>query len=115
MLSFIGDGTFSDVSKSANVGPKRFGNGAGWVDVDGDGDLDLYVTTVGDTRHYMYINHGGHFTEEAMIRNVSLQFGNKRKLSGFTPAFGDFDQDGYLDMYVSEWMHHSTSVTVCQF
>lgn len=104
-----GDGTFTDVTVSTNVGPKRFGNGAGWIDVDSDGDLDLYVTTVGDSRHYLYVNQGGHFTEEAIDRGLSLQFSNNRKLAGFTPNFGDFDQDGFLDVYVSEWTYHSVS------
>ena len=74
--------------------------------MDADGDLDLYVTTVGDSRHYLYINQGGRFTEEALIRGVSLQFPNRRHLAGMTPSFGDFDLDGYLDIYVSEWIYH---------
>ena len=72
-----------------------------------DGDLDLYVTTVGDTRHYLYINCGGHFREEAMERNCSLETSDKRKLSGMTPNVGDFDQDGFPDIYVTEWLPHS--------
>uniref|UniRef100_V9GVG1 Peroxinectin n=1 Tax=Hydra vulgaris TaxID=6087 RepID=V9GVG1_HYDVU len=101
-----GDGTFTDVTYSANVGPTSFGNGVGWIDVDADGDLDLYVTTVGDNRHYLYINQGGRFTEEAQIRGVSMQFPNMRNLAGMTPTFGDFDLDGYIDIYVSEWIFH---------
>ena len=51
-----GDGTFEDVTASTKIGPKAKGSGAVWADVDDDGDLDLYVTTVGDIRHYLYIN-----------------------------------------------------------
>ena len=91
---------------SANVGPELYGNGAGWLDVDADGDLDLFVTTMGDIRHFLYINQGGHFTEEALIRGVSLQFPDRRNLAGMTPTFGDFDLDGYVDIYVSEWIYH---------
>ncbi|MCY3733168.1 MAG: VCBS repeat-containing protein, partial [Chloroflexi bacterium] len=58
-----GDGTFEEVS--AEAGLERWNlatNGAVWGDVDNDGDLDLFVTTVGDTRHYLFINDGGVFT-----------------------------------------------------
>ncbi len=77
--------------------------------MDQDGDLDLYVTSVGGSRHYLYINYGGRFREEAKERNISLETPNKRKLAGFTPSVGDFDQDGYPDVYVSEWILHSQS------
>ena len=92
----LGDGTFTDVTRSANLGPSYYGNGAGWIDVDSDGDLDLFVTTVGDTRHYLYINNGGRFSEEGVERGVSLKYTSGRKLAGFTPVFGDFDQDGFF-------------------
>ena len=65
------------------------------------------MTTVGDTRHYLYINYGGHFREEAMQRNCSMQTNDKRKLSGMTPNVGDFNRDGFVDIYVTEWIPHS--------
>lgn len=103
----LGDNTFTDVTKESGIGPARYGNGASWTDVDQDGDLDLYVTTVGDTRHYLYINYGGWFKEEASIRNCSLKFPSSRKLVGMSANFGDFDNDGYPDLYVTEWIPHS--------
>jgi len=95
----LGDGTFTDVTRSANLGPSYYGNGAGWIDVDSDGDLDLFVTTVGDTRHYLYINNGGRFNEEGV----------------FTPVFGDFDQDGFLDIFTTEWIMNSQAGTKVRF
>lgn len=44
-----------------------------------------------------------------MARGTSLQFGNKRKIAGMTPNFGDFDLDGYIDIYVSEWIYHTNT------
>eukprot|EP00794_Sanderia_malayensis_P020124 gene20124-22096_t len=105
----LGNGKFKDVTIETNIGPAMYANGAVWVDVDQDGDLDLYVTTMGGTQHYLYINYGGRFREEAKERNISMQSPNKRKLSGFTSGVGDFDQDGYPDIYVSEWILHSQS------
>ena len=102
-----GDGTFTDVTIETDIGPSSHANGAVWADFDQDGDLDLYVTTLGDTRHYLYINHEGHFREEAMQRNCSMQTSDKRKLSGMTPNVGDFDLDGFVDIYVTEWLPHT--------
>lgn len=56
IMTNVGDGTFRDVTWEARVGPSRRGSGAVWADFDADGDLDLYVTSLGDTRHYLYIN-----------------------------------------------------------
>ena len=78
-------------------------------------DLDLYVTTLGDIRHYLYINHEGHFKEEAMQRNCSLQTSDRRKLSGMTPNVGDFDLDGFVDIYVTEWLPHTLGKVQCFF
>lgn len=111
----LGDGTFTDVTRSANLGPSYYGNGAGWIDVDSDGDLDLFVTTVGDTRHYLYINNGGRFSEEGVERGVSLKYASGRKLAGFTPVFGDFDQDGFLDIFTTEWIMNSQAGTKVRF
>lgn len=93
------------------MGPSHFGNGAGWIDIDSDGDLDLLVTTVGDTRQYLYINDDGRFTEEAVERGLSLKYSPTRKLAGFTPVFGDFDQDGFMDVFTTEWIMHSQAGT----
>lgn len=103
-ILYKGDGTFTDVTESTKVGPALYGNGATWADIDSDGDLDLYVTTMGDSRHYLYINQGGYFTEEAKQRGLSLEFDSKRLLAGFQPVIGDYDRDGFLDVYTTEWV-----------
>ncbi len=97
-----GDGTFEEVS--AEAGLERWNlatNGAVWGDVDNDGDLDLFVTTVGDTRHYLFINDGGVFTEQGLERGVAVETGDRR--IGFSASFGDYDLDGFLDLHVTEW------------
>ncbi|MCY3568440.1 MAG: VCBS repeat-containing protein [Chloroflexi bacterium] len=97
-----GDGRFEEVSEAAGLSRWELAtNGAAWGDIDNDGDLDLFVTTVGDTRHYLFVNDGGVFSEEGVTRGASVDTGDRR--IGFSATFGDYDLDGYLDLHVTEW------------
>lgn len=105
-----GDGTFADVTEASGLSAFVFhGNGAAFVDVENDGDLDLYVTSIGiegDTvngRYYLFLNDGaGVFTEDAVARGAALDDGALHV--GESVAVGDFDRDGYADLHVNEWL-----------
>ena len=47
---------------------------------------------------------GGRFTEEAIERNCTGSQPDDRLLSGMTPNVGDFNRDGYPDLYITEWI-----------
>ena len=98
-----GDGTFED--RTAAAGLAEFdlrSNGAGWADIDNDGDQDLYVTTIADTRFYLFINDGaGRFSEEAIPRGAAVE--SDEPHVGYSVAFGDYDRDGWLDIHTTEW------------
>jgi hypothetical protein len=98
----LGDGTFEEVAEQHGLGGCSFSNGAVWTDIEGDGDLDLYVTTVGDSRHYFYRNDGGCFVEDAAERGLDLAIDGMHV--GQSIAVGDYDQDGALDLHVNEWI-----------
>ncbi len=98
------EGTFVDVSATAFAGTITIGrsNGAGWGDIDNDGDLDLYVTALEEGRYFLYVNNGdGTFTEDAVARGASVSGPDPH--FGYGMAYGDYDLDGYLDVYVAEW------------
>lgn len=100
-----GNGTFTDITAAAFLGGVGVyqTNGAAWGDVDNDGDLDLAVATLNESRHLLYINNGaGQFSEEGLPRGLALASGLPTT-SGTSFAMGDYDRDGYLDMYVTEW------------
>ena len=96
---------FSEVSLPARIGLSipAFGadgnegfawHGAATVDLDQDGDLDIFTT--GYNRNYLYLNDGkGHFQEtsaDAKLRSIPV---------GVTPLFLDYDNDGDSDLFIS--------------
>jgi enediyne biosynthesis protein E4 len=92
------DGTFTDVSKEANVQNDRWGYGCSVADYDNDGWPDLYVGNYGKNRLY-HNNHDGTFSDVAESAHVDL--GNWSPGS----TWGDYDGDGRLDLYVTGYVH----------
>ena len=106
----LGDGTFQDVSTQAGFTQSRMTNDATWGDIDNDGDQDLYVTVIQEVarRNYLYLNNGdGSFSEEALSRGVALS--TQQLTDNFGSTFGDYDRDGYLDLFTVEWNSESSA------
>ena len=98
----LGDGTFADVSVASGFNTGFLSSGAAAADIDNDGDLDLYVTTDVSRRNYLYINNGaGQFSEQAVTRGVDVPSDFQR--SRFGATFGDYDRDGFVDLYTTAW------------
>jgi hypothetical protein len=126
-----GNGTFTDVTRESGLmqAEEHWNTGAAFVDYNRDGHLDLFVCNYVDhqyglllydsnpalmgqqspvlygvaglkgTKNLLYRNNGnGTFTdvsEEAGIRRAEPTF-------GFTPCVGDYDNDGWPDIYVAD-------------
>jgi hypothetical protein len=91
-----GDGTFTEVSMQAGISAAVDGVSAAWADYDNDGWLDCYISSYQPTRDWLFHNnHDGTFTDVAatagMANDVSV---------GIGAAWADYDNDGYLDLYV---------------
>jgi Ca2+-binding RTX toxin-like protein len=93
-----GDGTFADATFSAGISVSALAEGAAWGDYDGDGDLDLFVSTKHGDPDVLYLNEGGgHFSnvaDAAGVRGLDIPY------SAAGPAWGDYDGDLDLDLYV---------------
>lgn len=87
---------FQDLRESAGIKYEETHSDPSWGDVDKDGDLDLYITSVYEGRRsFLYENLG-----EGKFRDVTWLAG-VRVFNGWGCAFSDFDQDGDLDLYVA--------------
>jgi hypothetical protein len=88
-------GTFEEVTTAAGVADSSNSKGAVFGDYDNDGDLDLYVANDGGDNRLFRNNGDGTFTDVARQAGVAGPF------AAHSPAFGDFDNDGDLDLYVT--------------
>ena len=97
------DGTFVDeaTARGLHVVSDAASFGAG--DFDNDGDQDIMVALHRGARFYLLINDGaGNFTEEAVARGAAVPV-TVEDHEGYSIGLVDYDRDGYLDIYVSEW------------
>ncbi|HEY2120005.1 MAG TPA: CRTAC1 family protein [Candidatus Acidoferrum sp.] len=101
-----GDGTFTDVSERAgiaNTAGRAMGVTVG--DFDNDGWPDIYVAN-DQMESYLYRNnHDGTFTNVAIDQNVAYGT-NGDTPSAMGPVFADYDNDGALDIFVSDMRYH---------
>ena len=100
----VGNGTFVDVAKAAGVDRTAFTKGAAWGDFDNDRYPDLYVSNyVGE--NFLYHNErNGTFTERAKALGV------EKPVMSFTTWFFDYDNDGWLDLFVTDFVPSVTEV-----
>jgi hypothetical protein len=98
-----GNGTFTDVSKSAGVaGHVSWGMGVVCGDYDNDGDTDIFVANDGDG-NFLFENDGtGKFEDMGLIAGVAYDIhGDEQGSMG--ADFGDYDNDGLFDLYVTSY------------
>ena len=93
-----GDGTFADVTEKAGIDRGQyFGLGVVMADYDRDGRLDIYVAN-DSTPSSLYHNNGdGTFTDVGVPAGVAYS-GEGQEQAGMGTDFGDYDNDGWLDL-----------------
>ena len=106
LMANDGQGRFLDVTAESGLSEVAYPTQAAvWLDFDNDGDLDLYVGNesrvefedgAGDFPSQLFRNDGkGSFVDIASLAGVR----NDRYCKGVTA--GDYDNDGDIDLYVS--------------
>ncbi|MCX6382288.1 MAG: CRTAC1 family protein [Armatimonadetes bacterium] len=93
-----GDGTFQEVTQSSGLDKDLgYAHGVASGDYDNDGYTDLFITAYG--ANHLFHNENG----TGKFRDVTQQMGlSKVHSAGFatSAAFGDYNNDGKLDLYV---------------
>jgi hypothetical protein len=99
-----GDGTFTDVTvRAGDLDRERYrGLGVVWGDYDDDGWPDLFVANDAHPNLLYHNNRNGTFTEVAFAAGVAFDE-DGRERAGMGVDFGDYNNDGRLDLVVTNF------------
>ena len=95
-----GDGTFEEVAADVGLGVADFVKGVTWGDYDNDGRPDLYLSIL-HASNRLYRNLGPDASGGWAFEDVTSAAGVGEPLASFPTWFWDFDNDGWLDIYVA--------------
>ncbi|MBL8897246.1 MAG: CRTAC1 family protein [Planctomycetes bacterium] len=87
---------FADVAASTGTADASFAQGVSWIDHDQDGDLDLYITKEIDPHRFLTQRAPGVFVDDSVLLGL-----RDPQSAGYGLSWGDYDQDGDLDCFVS--------------
>ena len=97
-------GQFVDVTAESGLPQDSYVMGPAIGDVDGDGDLDVFLSCLGRDR--LLLNEGGTFSE---VPNAGGAAGSDEAWSS-SSGFFDYDRDGDLDLFVCRYVQWSRTI-----
>ncbi len=97
------DGTFVETTLEAGMAREHYGMGAAFADYDNDGDVDIYLTALGENR--LYRNEG-----DGTFQEVGDEAGVAHPAWSSSAAWLDYDGDGWLDLFVGNYVDWSPEI-----
>jgi hypothetical protein len=102
-----GDGTFTNVTRSAGIlQPHGKNLSVGAADYDNDGWPDLFVANDGLAAYLYHNDHGKSFQEVAAPSGMAFSASGSL-MAAMCISLGDYDNDGWLDLYISDFQGSS--------
>ena len=105
------DGTrtlrFTDITERSGIASRGYGMGAAAGDFDNDGCVDLYLTNLGRNQLF-HSNCDGTFTDVSAQSRTQGDAGNW----SVSAAFVDYDRDGWLDLFVGNYLTWSAAASM---
>src|SRR5581483_1458844 len=102
-----GDTTFTNVTRAMNIyQPQGKNLSVGAADYDDDGWPDLFVANDGLEAYLYHNEHGKSFKEIAVPSGMAYSNGG-RLMAAMCISLGDYDNDGFLDLYISDFQGSS--------
>lgn len=100
----LGDGSFIEISNLSITNENLASRSIDWIDYDGDGDNDLFITNEENEKNSLFRNDGANnFTK---ITNLAIVQDFKNSAGS---SWADIDNDGDLDLFVANWAPNGQS------
>jgi enediyne biosynthesis protein E4 len=105
-----GNGTFTDVTSRAGIDlPAYRGLGVVWGDYDNDGRPDIIVADDAQPNLLFHNKGNGTFDEVALVAGVAVDE-DGRERAGMGIDFGDYDNDGWIDLAIGNFSGEPSSL-----
>ena len=101
-----GDGTFTKITGLSFLNPGEFSAAGSWTDFDNDGDQDLLVVNYQGKNNELYKNELNE-TGSANFTQITQQPIVTDRDYDLAPSFGDYDNDGDMDVFIGTWIGNS--------
>jgi enediyne biosynthesis protein E4 len=96
------DGTFTDVTQQAGLAVEMYGQGCTVGDYDNDGNVDIYITTLGSNHLFRNLGNG-------KFADVTTKAGVADPGFSSSAVWFDYDNDGKLDLFVAHYIDWSVA------
>ena len=93
-----GSNVFTEMAADVNLDLEQWGSGPVFGDIDGDGDLDLFVGAIAGSSSRLFRNDQGMFIDITDSSGLAITSANT-----IAATFADYDQDEDLDLFLAHW------------